>query len=103
MNRRTDMRRGSVVWSLRRGGLLRGGEAVERRCVSEGVCASLGCSGNVEVEGQRGDLNGAGMVCPGMMEVNRTARTQQGGRPVYHRDEGRRFPLCPLDLYRESG
>jgi hypothetical protein len=35
--------------------------------------------GNVEVEGQRGDLHGAGMVCPGLMEVDRTTRTQQGG------------------------
>jgi hypothetical protein len=34
--------------------------------------------GNVEVEGQRGDLHGAGMVCPGLMEVDRTTRTQQG-------------------------
>jgi hypothetical protein len=34
--------------------------------------------GNVEVEGQRGDLHEAGLVCPGLMEVNRTARTQQG-------------------------
>jgi hypothetical protein len=34
--------------------------------------------GNVEVEGQRGDLQGAGMVCPGLMEVDRTTRTQQG-------------------------
>jgi hypothetical protein len=34
--------------------------------------------GNVEVEGQRGDLNQAGMVCPGLMEVDRTDRTQQG-------------------------
>ena len=34
--------------------------------------------GNVELEGQRVDLNGAGLVCPGMMEVYRTARTQQG-------------------------
>ena len=34
--------------------------------------------GNVEVEGQRGDLHQAGLVCPGLMEVDRTARTQQG-------------------------
>jgi len=31
--------------------------------------------GNVEVE-QGGDLNGAGLVCPGLMEINRTAGTQ---------------------------
>ena len=30
------------------------------------------------MEGQRGDLHGAGMVCPGLMEVDRTDRTQQG-------------------------
>jgi hypothetical protein len=34
--------------------------------------------GSVEVEGQRGDLHQAGFVCPGLMEVDRTARTQQG-------------------------
>ena len=34
--------------------------------------------GTVEVEGQRGDLQGAGMVCPGLMEVDRTDRTQRG-------------------------
>ena len=34
--------------------------------------------GTVEVEGQRGDLQGAGMVCPGLIEVDRTDRTQQG-------------------------
>ena len=34
--------------------------------------------GTVEVEGQRGDLHGAGMVCPGLMEVDRTDPTQQG-------------------------
>ena len=34
--------------------------------------------GNVEVEGGRGDLHQAGMVCPGLMEVDRTTRTQQG-------------------------
>jgi hypothetical protein len=34
--------------------------------------------GNVEVEGQRGDLHQAGMVCPGLMEVDRTDRTQEG-------------------------
>jgi hypothetical protein len=34
--------------------------------------------GNVEVEGQRGDLHEAGLVCPGVMEVDRNARTQQG-------------------------
>src|SRR5215510_10323802 len=33
--------------------------------------------GNVEVE-QGGDLNGAGLVCPGLMEMNHTAGTQQG-------------------------
>jgi hypothetical protein len=32
--------------------------------------------GNVEAE--RGDLNEAGLVCPGLMEINRTAGTQQG-------------------------
>ena len=32
--------------------------------------------GNVEAE--RGDLDQAGLVCPGLMEVNRTAGTQQG-------------------------
>jgi hypothetical protein len=30
-------------------------------------------------------------------------RHATGGRPVYHLDEGGRFPLCPLDLYRQSG
>ena len=34
--------------------------------------------GNVEVEGGRGDLHQAGFVCPGLMEVDRTDRTQQG-------------------------
>ena len=33
--------------------------------------------GNVEVE-QGGDLQGAGLVCPGLMEINHTAGTQQG-------------------------
>jgi hypothetical protein len=33
--------------------------------------------GTVEVEG-RGDLGGAGLVCPGLIEVNRPDRTQQG-------------------------
>ena len=33
--------------------------------------------GNVEME-QGGDLNGAGLVCPGLMEMNHTAGTQQG-------------------------
>jgi hypothetical protein len=32
--------------------------------------------GNVEVEGQRGDLHQAGFVCPGLMEVDRTTRTK---------------------------
>jgi hypothetical protein len=30
------------------------------------------------VEAEQGDLNQAGLVCPGLMEVNRTAGTQQG-------------------------
>jgi hypothetical protein len=30
------------------------------------------------VEGQRGDLHQAGLVCPGLMEINRTPGTQQG-------------------------
>ena len=34
--------------------------------------------GNVEVEGQRGDLHEAGLVCPSLMEINHTAGTQQG-------------------------
>jgi hypothetical protein len=33
--------------------------------------------GNVDVE-QGGDLNQAGLVCPGLMEMNHTAGTQQG-------------------------
>jgi hypothetical protein len=32
--------------------------------------------GNVEAE--RGDLNEAGLVCPSLLEINRTAGTQQG-------------------------
>lgn len=32
--------------------------------------------GNVEAE--QGDLNQAGLVCPGLMEINRTTGTQQG-------------------------
>jgi hypothetical protein len=34
--------------------------------------------GNVAVEGGRGDLNQAGMVCPGLVEADRTDRTTQG-------------------------
>ena len=41
--------------------------------------------GNVEVEGGRGDLHQAGMVCPGLMEVDRTDRTQQGRAAVSSR------------------
>ena len=59
--------------------------------------------GNVEVEGQRGDLHQAGLVCPGLMEVDRTHPHATGGRPLYHRDVGRRFPLCQLGLHRETG
>ena len=59
--------------------------------------------GTVEVEGQRGDLHGAGMVCPGLMEVDRTDPHATGGGPVYHRDLGGRVPLCPLGLHRETG
>ena len=57
--------------------------------------------GNVEAE--RGDLHEAGLVCPGLMEVNRTTGTQQGEGRCIIRDEGGRFSLCPLDLYRQSG
>ena len=59
--------------------------------------------GNVEVEGQRGDLQGAGMVCPGLMEVDRTTRTQQGEGRCILATVGRRCPLCPLGLHRETG
>lgn len=34
--------------------------------------------GTVGVEDQRGDLHEAGLVCPGLMEMNHTAGTQQG-------------------------
>jgi hypothetical protein len=57
--------------------------------------------GNVEVEA-RGDLHGAGMVCPGLMEVDRTTRTQQGRAGVSSRRR-RRLPLRRLGLQRETG
>lgn len=55
--------------------------------------------GNVEAE--RDDLDQAGLVCPGLMEINRTTGTHQGKAGVSSRRRGR-FPLCPLDLYRQT-
>lgn len=45
--------------------------------------------GNVEAE--RGDLHEAGLVCPGLMEVNRTTGTQQGEGRCIIRTKGGDF------------
>jgi hypothetical protein len=57
--------------------------------------------GNVEVESQRGEWGWAGVSGDDGSQPHRLHAT--AGRPVYHRDAGRRFPLCRLDLYRETG
>ena len=59
--------------------------------------------GNVEVEDQLGDLHEAGLVCPGLMEIDRTAGTQQGEGRCIIATQGRRVPLCPLDLHGQTG
>jgi hypothetical protein len=59
--------------------------------------------GNVEVEGQRGDLHGAGMVCPGLMEVDRTDRTQQGEGRCIIATSGGDFLYAGWGLHRETG
>jgi hypothetical protein len=45
--------------------------------------------GTVGVEDQRGDLHEAGLVCPGLMEMNHTAGTQQAeGRCIIATKDG---------------
>jgi hypothetical protein len=53
------------------------GEGRFYRATDQLVLFSGYFQGNVELE-SRGDLQGAGLVCPGLLEINHTAGTQQG-------------------------